>query len=122
MPVEGRGLGSGLTQYVMKELGLGNLATPASVQILQTALQAKAKTEAGYRFYALYDKNYPEDILAHPYAQYRPNKGAPGVDGQHFPDVEAYGVERWLGELAMVKRTVCMTSVIARFGYTQSSR
>jgi RNA-directed DNA polymerase len=101
MPVEERGLGSGLTQDVVRERRLGNLATPASVQKLQTALHAKAKTEAGYRFYALYDKIYREDILAHAYAQCGSNKGAPGVDGQDFPDVEAYGVERWLGELAM---------------------
>jgi RNA-directed DNA polymerase len=100
MPVEGRGLGSGLTQDVVKERRLGDLATPASVQKLQTALHAKAKTEAGYRFYSLYDKIYREDILAHAYAQCRSNKGAPGVDGQDFSDVEAYGVERWLGELA----------------------
>jgi RNA-directed DNA polymerase len=83
---------------------LGNLATPASVQKLQTALHAKAKTEAGYRFYALYDKMYREDILAHAYAQCRSNKGAPGVDGQDFADVEAYGVQQWLGELAMALR------------------
>ncbi len=30
---------------------MGNLATPASVQKLQTALHAKAKTEAEFRFY-----------------------------------------------------------------------
>jgi group II intron reverse transcriptase/maturase len=65
------------------------------------ALHAKAKTEAGYRFYALYDKIYRADILAHAYAQCRSNKGAPGVDGQDFADIEAYGVERWLGELAL---------------------
>ena len=80
---------------------MGNLATPASVQKLQTALHAKAKTEAGFRFYALYDKVYRADILAHAYAQCRSNKGAPGVDGQDFADVEAYGVQEWLGELAM---------------------
>jgi RNA-directed DNA polymerase len=80
---------------------LGNLATPASVQKLQTALHAKAKTEAGFRFYALYDKIYREDILAHAYAQCCSNKGTPGVDGQDFSDVEAYGVQRWLGELAI---------------------
>jgi RNA-directed DNA polymerase len=80
---------------------LGNLSTPKSVQKLQMALHAKAKTEAGYRFYALYDKIYREDILAHAYAQCRSNKGAPGVDGQDFADVEAYGLERWLGELAL---------------------
>jgi group II intron reverse transcriptase/maturase len=80
---------------------LGNLTTPKSVQKLQTALHAKAKAEAGYRFYALYDKISREDILAHAYAQCRSNKGAPGVDGQDFADIEAYGVERWLGELAI---------------------
>jgi len=80
---------------------LGNLATPSSVQKLQRALHAKAKAEPGYRFYALYDKIYREDILAHAYAQCRSNKGAPGVDGQEFSDVEAYGLKRWLGELAL---------------------
>jgi hypothetical protein len=83
---------------------LGNLATPKSVQKLQTALHAKAKTEPGYRFYALYDKIFREDILVHAYAQCRSNKGAPGVDGQDFADVEAYGVERWLGELVLALR------------------
>jgi hypothetical protein len=68
------------------------------------ALHAKAKAEAGYRFYALYDKLSREDILAHAYAQCRSNKGAPGVDGQDFADIEAYGVERWLAELALALR------------------
>jgi RNA-directed DNA polymerase len=68
------------------------------------ALHAKAKAEVGYRFYALYDKIYREDILAHAYACCRSNKGAPGVDGQVFADVEAYGVGRWLGELALALR------------------
>ena len=83
---------------------LGNLTTPISVQKLQMALHAKAKAEAGYRFYALYDKISREDILAHAWAQCRSNKGAPGVDGQDFADVEAYGVQRWLGELALALR------------------
>jgi len=83
---------------------LGNLSTPKSVQKLQTALHAKAKAEAGYRFYALYDKIHREDILAHAWAQCRSNKGAPGVDGQDFADVEADGVQRWLGELALALR------------------
>jgi RNA-directed DNA polymerase len=83
---------------------LGNLSTPKSVQKLQTALHAKAKAEAGYRFYVLYDKISREDILAYAYAQCRSNKGAPGVDRQDFADVEAYGVQRWLGELALALR------------------
>lgn len=68
------------------------------------ALHAKAKAEAGYRFYALYDKISREDILAHAYAQCRSNKGAPGVDRQDFADVEKYGVKQWLGELALALR------------------
>jgi RNA-directed DNA polymerase len=83
---------------------LGNLATPARVQKLQMALHAKAKAEPGYRFYALYDKISRDDILMHAYAQCRSNQGAPGVDGQDFVDIEAYGVERWLGELALALR------------------
>jgi RNA-directed DNA polymerase len=83
---------------------LGNLSTPISVQKLQMALHAKAKAEAGYRFYALYDKISRDDVLAHAWAQCRSNKGAPGVDGQDFADVEAYGVQRWLSELALALR------------------
>ena len=83
---------------------MGNLATPVNVQKLQMALHAKAKAEPGFRFYALYDKISRDDILMHAYAQCRSNKGAPGVDGQDFADIEAYGVQRWLGELALALR------------------
>jgi hypothetical protein len=38
------------------------LEPPASVQKLQTALQAKAKEAPDYRFYLLYDK-YRKDVL-----------------------------------------------------------
>ena len=78
---------------------MGNLATPASVQKLQSALHAKAKGEPGYRFYLLYDKVYRADVLAYAYRSCRANGGAAGVDGQRFEDIEVYGVERWLGEL-----------------------
>src|SRR6201982_243052 len=104
MPVEGRSLSSRRTQQVVRDRGLGNLSTPKSVQKLQKVLHAKAKAEAGYRFYALYDKISRDDILAHAYAQCRSNKGAPGVDGQDFADIEAYGVQRELGELALALR------------------
>ena len=97
MPVEGRDLSSRQTQDVGKDRRLGNLSTPIRVQKLQKALHAKAKAAPDFRFYALYDKIYREDILAYAYAQCRSNKGSPGVDGQDFADVEAYGRERWLG-------------------------
>ena len=68
---------------------MGDLLTPKSVQKLQMALHAKAKAEAGYRFYALYDKISRKDILAYAYARCRSNKGAPGLDGREFADIEA---------------------------------
>jgi len=104
MLVEGRSLGSRQTQYVGKDGRLGNLLTPKHIQRLQMALHAKAKAEPDFRFYALYDKIYREDILSHAYAKCRSNKGAPGVDKQDFADVEAYGREQWLGELALALR------------------
>jgi RNA-directed DNA polymerase len=77
-----------------------SLATPVSVQKLQTALHAKAKEAPGFRFYALYDKVYRKDVLAFAHQCCKANGGAAGVDGQSFEDIEAYGLERWLDELA----------------------
>src|SRR5258708_6954716 len=70
--------------------------------LLRTAVGGLRR--ALYRFYALYDKISREDILAHAYAQCRSNKGATGVDGQDFADIEMYGIERWLAELALALR------------------
>src|SRR5438093_6820905 len=78
MPVEGRGPSSSRMRNVVKEGRLSDLETPASVRKLQTALHAKAKAEPEFRFYALYDKIYREDTLAHAYACCRANKGAAG--------------------------------------------
>ena len=77
-----------------------NLATPCSVQKLQTALHDKAKESPNCRFYALYDKVYRRDVLAFAYECCKANGGAAGVDGQTFEDIEAQGVERWVDELA----------------------
>jgi len=76
-----------------------SLTPPTSVQKLQAALHAKAKGSPDYRFYALYDKVYRKDILAFAYDCCKSNKGAAGVDGQSFEDIEDYGLDRWLDEL-----------------------
>ena len=104
MPAEGRGLSSEPTRKVERDRRLGSLSTPESVQRLQTALHAKAKDEPGFRFYALYDKIYRQDVLEHAYACCRANQGAAGVDGLTFESVEAYGREGWIGELAQQLR------------------
>jgi len=76
-----------------------SLSTPESLQKLQKALHAKAKESPNFRFYALYDKVCRQDALRHAYACCKANKGAAGVDGQDFEDIEKYGLDRWLGEL-----------------------
>lgn len=76
-----------------------SLTPPPKVRKLQDALHSKAKDAPGYRFYALYDKLYREDILHFAYDRCKANGGAPGVDGQSFEDIEARGLETWLGEL-----------------------
>jgi len=84
---------------VVKEGRLSNLETPPSVRKLQTALHAKAKAEPEFRFYLLYDKIYRADVVGFAYARCKANGGAAGVDGQTFAEIEAYGEQRWLGEL-----------------------
>lgn len=77
-----------------------SLTTPVSVQKVQKALHDKAKESPDFRFYALYDKVYRKDVLAFAYECCKANGGAAGVDGQTFKEIEEYGAERWLDELA----------------------
>ena len=68
-----------------------SLLPPDKVGKLQEALHTKAKGSPGYRFYALYDKVYRKDVLAHAYERCRANGGAPGVDKQ------TWGMGRYSG-------------------------
>ena len=79
-----------------------NLEPPESkVGKLQEALRAKAKGSPDYRFYLLYDKVYRRDVLYVAYQRCRANRGAPGVDGQTFADIEKDGgLSTWLAELS----------------------
>ena len=78
---------------------------PEKVEKLQTALHTKAKAEPEYRFYALYDKMHRLDVLGYAYERCRANGGAAGVDDQTFDDITAYGVGKWLEELAEELKT-----------------
>ena len=82
-----------------------SLPTLPSVQKLQKALHAKAKGESQFRFYALYDKVYRKDVLWSAWRRCLANGGKPGIDGQTFEDIEAYGLTKWLEELAEELRT-----------------
>ena len=82
-----------------------SLKPPLMVGKLQTVLRAQAKESPKYRFYALYDKVYRADVLLHAFNRCKANGGSAGVDGQTFDNIESYGVDRWLGELAEKLRT-----------------
>jgi len=62
------------------------------VQELQRKLYLKAKSEANFRFYALYDKVYRKDILIRAWERVKANHGAPGIDGMTIKDIEEKGV------------------------------
>jgi group II intron reverse transcriptase/maturase len=80
-------------------------------------LHAKAKRAPSYRFYALYDKLYRADVLSHAYFGCAANDGAAGVDDQTFADIEAYGIDRWRGELAEELRSKRYRPQAVRRGY-----
>ena len=46
------------------------------------------------------DKVWRDDVLAVAWQMVRRNGGAAGVDGETVADIEAFGVDRWLGVLA----------------------
>jgi group II intron reverse transcriptase/maturase len=70
------------------------------VRALQHALYRSAKADSGRRFHALRDKVYRRDVLWRAWVAVRRNDGAPGIDKITLTDVEEYGVDRLLDELA----------------------
>ncbi|WP_216355899.1 group II intron reverse transcriptase/maturase [Streptomyces sp. MP131-18] len=67
---------------------------------MQHALYRAAKADPGRRFHALGDKVHRRDVLRRAWAMVRRNNGAPGIDATTLSDVEEYGVDRLLDELA----------------------
>ena len=74
--------------------------TPMKIRSLQRKLYRVSKQKGDYRFYSLYDKVYRVDILQEAYKRCKANRGAPGVDGVTFQDIERAGREDFLAEIA----------------------
>jgi RNA-directed DNA polymerase len=67
---------------------------------LQHALDRAAKADPGDALHALYDKVDRRDILERAWQVVRRNRGAPGIDQTTIQQVERYGVDRLLDQLA----------------------
>jgi RNA-directed DNA polymerase len=71
-----------------------------NVRRLQRKLWAAAKQSPERRFHALFDRVYRGDVLVEAWKRVRANRGAAGVDRQTLEQVQEYGVERLLDEIA----------------------
>ncbi len=69
------------------------------IRDFQRKIYLKAKQEKGFRFYILYDKIRSRRFLAEAYKRVKANKGAAGVDGVTFEEIEEYGNNRYLREI-----------------------
>ncbi|WP_052635436.1 hypothetical protein [Mycobacterium canetti] len=70
------------------------------VRALQHTLYWSGNPDPGRRFHVLRDKVYRRDVMWWAWVAVRRNNGVPGVDGTTLAEVEEYGVDRFLDELA----------------------
>ena len=68
-----------------------------SLQDLRRKIYVKAKADGSWRFWGLYVHVCRWETLAEAYKLAKQNKGAPGVDGVSFDDIEHEGVQQFLG-------------------------
>ncbi|MGH3571240.1 MAG: hypothetical protein ACRDUW_05335 [Pseudonocardiaceae bacterium] len=88
---------------------------------MQHALYRAAKADPGRRFHALRDKVYRRDVLWRAWVTVYRNGGAPGIDKTTLAEVEQYGVDRLLNELAGELREGRYRSLPTR-GYSSRSQ
>jgi len=81
--------------------------TPICLQDLRRRIYIKAKEQPSWRFWGLYGHVCKMETLREGYRLIRKNRGAPGIDGETFAEIETLGVETVLAQLReeLVSRT-----------------
>ena len=70
-----------------------------SLQDLRRKIYVKAKADQSWRFWGLYVHVCRWETLTEAYKLAKQNKGAPGVDGISFDDIEHEGVQQFLDDI-----------------------
>ena len=73
--------------------------TPITLQDLRRKIYTKAKSDKTWRFWGIYVHVCKLETLKEAYRLAKQNKGAPGIDGVTFKDIEREGVETFLRQL-----------------------
>jgi RNA-directed DNA polymerase len=81
------------------------ITTSVGVQELRKRIGEKAKSDPHHRFWGLYTHVYKLDVLGEAYRLAKKNRGAPGVDGVTFEQIEAEGLEEFLKALSQELQT-----------------
>jgi len=70
--------------------------TSISLQELRRRIYIKAKAEKSWRFWGLYVHVCKMETIEEAYKMAKKNKGAPGIDGKSFEDIECEGLGGFL--------------------------
>lgn len=102
-PCDGRAGGGGKREGMAGKPGPNHPRGPGpadKVRQLRRQLYVAAKRSPGRRFHALFDRIHRSDVLGEAWRRVRRNKGSAGVDAQTLAEVESYGVDRFVEEIA----------------------
>jgi RNA-directed DNA polymerase len=75
------------------------IKAPISLQDLRRKIYIKAKSDKTWRFWGIYGHVCKLETLKEAYRLAHKNKGAPGVDGVTFEDIEREGLDSFLQQI-----------------------